>query len=651
MDRVGEIVALLAAIKRNGYVDGSAVSVLAALAEETPTSRGFSDETLIYAHLAMFSSDPRHLPPAIVLAAAIGRRDLLDQLLEIADDFFEPEGDHPLYQPVDVDDRFREHCRRSGATILRQLQARAEGREACRSVFLVLDTDGLVKVFKELRPAWASRLGLIDDESKLYERLGPVPGLPAYYGTTMIDDDLVFLRMGVCYGRTLEDFVDPAAPLPREEADYVVCRLAGALAGLHSSGVVYNDMRPANVKIDCDQVHLLDVGDAQFLNDDGEITTYVHGPRYVAPEVVLRHRAQPASDVFQLGIVYYELLTGGHPFSDDLAPEENYELARLRNCLANVMLPAETRNNDMLARMLDADPSRRPSAAEIAEALKSNRPPTTRRRQVTPETNGTVLFPARIGIPHRGHVDFIARLMELGYEVLVSLGASYVRTHLDPLPKWTVMKMIGRSLELRGLDTRRVRFACTPLFEDADQIGMHYTLMPGVEKVVAVASGNEEVHRLFQDRWPIIDQAALFAREGENYEVRSWGRRLREAVVRDDRATFDELIAPGVEEIMSLAEMQAYCARQPHDFAWGRERGRVLVVLRDATGKELARQRVSTYSTPEDTIVKLLGAAFVDRFSRHSVVMIGSRKASLVFEDTALDGRNLSISYRLEDAA
>lgn len=645
MDRANEIVSLLAAMKRSGYVDGNAASVLASLAEESPASRGFSDETLIYAHLSMFSCDPRHLAPAIELAEAIGRHDLLGHLIEIEESFREPEGSHPLYRPADVDNRFRAHCRRNGATVLRQLQARTEGREACRSVFLVLDTDGLVKVFKELRPAWASRLGLIDDESKLYERLGPVPGLPVYYGTTVIDDDLTFLRMGVCYGRTLDDI---GAPLPREEADYVVGRLAGVLAELHGRGVVYNDLRLSNVKVDADRVHLLDVGDAQFLHD-GVVTTYVHGPRHVAPEVVLRHKAQSASDVFQLGVVYHELLTGRHPFNEVLPVEEDHGLSRLRDCLANVMLPTSRQDDDLLSRMLDADPVRRPAAAEIAERLRGT-PPRVRVPTKTPESNGTVLFPARIGIPHRGHVDFIARLMELGYEVLVSLGASYVRTHLDPLPKWIVMKMIGKSLELRGLDTQRVKFACTPLFEDAEQIGLHYALMPGVSKVVAVASGNEEVHRLFQDRWPIIDQAALFAREGEDYEVRSWGRRLREAVMRDDRVTFDELVAPGVEEIMSLSEMQAYCARPPHDFAWGRERGRVLVVLRDAADKELARQRVSTYSTPEDALVKSLEATFVDRFSRHSVVRIGSKNASLVFEDTALDGQNLSINYRLEDA-
>lgn len=642
MDRANEIVSLLTAMKRNGYAAGRAASVLTSLSMESRATRGFSDEALILAHMSLFSGDPRHLPPAIALADRIGRVDLLDHLLEIEEGFREPETSPPLHRPVDVDDRFREHCRRHGLTILRQLQGRAEGREACRSVFLVIDQDGLVKVFKELRPTKASRLGLIDDESELYERLGSIPGLPHYYGTTTIDDGLSFLRMGVCYGRRLDDL---NAPLERGEADYVVGRLAGVLAAIHARGVVYNDLRPSNVKIDSDQVHLLDIGDAQFLRD-GEVTTYVHGPRHVAPEVVLRHKAQPASDVFQLGVVYHELLTGRHPFSHVLPPEDDYELTRLRDCLANVML--STRCDGLLARMLHHDPVRRPTALEVEESL-SGSPPRVRARMRTPEVNGTVLFPARIGIPHRGHVDFIARLLELGYDVVVSLGAAYVLTPLDPLPKWMVLKMIGRSLELRGLDTSRVRFACTPLFEDAEQIGLHYALMPGVEKVVAVASGNDEVHRLFRDRWPIIDQAAIFAREGEVYEPRSWGQRLRDAVRRDDRAVFDELIAPGAEEIMSLAEMQSYCSKPPVDFAWGRERGRVVVALRHASGATLVKQRVSTYSAPEDTLVQALDATFVDRFARNSVVMIGSRTAVLVFEDVALEGENLAIYYRLED--
>lgn len=647
MDRANEIVALLAAMKRRGYVDGAAVSVLASLADEDPATRGFSDETLIFAHMSLFSGDPEHLPLAIGLADRAGRPDLLELLLEIEDNYREPEVDTPLYRPENVDERFREHCRRRGITILRQLQAKVDGRESRRSVFLALDADGLVKVFKELRPSWASRLGLIDDESELYERLGPVPGLPRYYGKTVIDDDLTFLRMGVCYGRGLEDL---GAPLEREEADYVVGRLAGVLAKLHAAGVVYNDLRLSNVKVDCDQVHLLDIGDAQFLDEDGEVATYVHGSRHVAPEVVLRHKAQPASDVFQLGVVYFELLAGRHPFSDGLPNEEDHDLSRLRDCLANVMLPASDRDSDLLARMLDAVPARRPSAVEIAEKL-GGRPPRARVRRAPVEANGTVLFPARIGIPHRGHVDFIARLMELGYDVLVELGASYVLTPLDPLPKWMVLKMIGRSLEIRGLDTKRVSFACAPLFDGLERAGLHYELMPGVERVVAVASGNKEVHDLFAGRWPIIDQAALFAIEGEKYETRSWGARLREAVQLGDRSVFDELIAPGAEEIMNLDEMRSYYSRRPAALPLVADRGRAIAVLRDKADTTLVRQRVSAYGTPEDVIVQGIGATFVSRFDRHSVVRSEVGTFALVFEGTALEGPNLSINYRLENAA
>jgi len=118
-----------------------------------------------------------------------------------------------------------------------------------------------------------------------------------------------------------------------------------------------------------------------------------------------------------------------------------------------------------------------------------------------------------------------------------------------------------------------------------------------------------------------------------------------------DKRAFDDLIAPGAEEILSFAEMRDYCSRPPIDFAWGQGRGRAIAFLRDASGAELVRRRISTYSTPEDTIVESLGAVFMDRFSRDSVVRIGSRTGLLKFEDVTREGENLSIRYRLEEAA
>jgi hypothetical protein len=211
--------------------------------------------------------------------------------------------------------------------------------------------------------------------------------------------------------------------------------------------------------------------------------------------------------------------------------------------------------------------------------------------------------------------------------------------------------MVGHALRLRGFDMSRVRFLCTPLFDDDEQIRLHYTLMPGVEKVVALASGNPDVREFFRGLWPILDQRALFGFEGSGYELRSWGERLRNAVRHGDKATFDDLIAPGAEEIMSFEEMRDFCSRPFLDFAWGPNRGRAVAVLRDAEGKEIVRQRISTYSTPEDTLVQALGAVFVDRFSKVSTIRIGTRGVGLAFEDTALEGQNLAIRYWLEEAA
>ena len=345
-------------------------------------------------------------------------------------------------------------------------------------------------------------------------------------------------------------------------------------------------------------------------------------------------------------MIYHELLFGRHPFSEDLPHEEDPTLSRLRDCLANVLQPS-TVENALMASMLDADPAKRPTAAAVAKTL-TGRAPKVRTRPPMPESNGTVLFPARIGIPHRGHIDFIARLLELGYDLWISLGASYVRTSLDPLPKWAVMKMIGKSLELRGFDMKRVQFACTPLFTDEERVGSYYALMPNAKRVVAVASGNADVHRLFRDRWPIIDQRALFAREDEIYETRSWGAKLREAVRTGDRLAFDDLIAPGAESILSMNEMRACCEQTEIDFAWG-DIGRPIVVLRNPAGDVVAKTRISAYSTPEDALVQALGWSFVDRFERNSVVKVKKNEtATLVFEEAALVGKNIEINYRLE---
>jgi nicotinamide mononucleotide adenylyltransferase len=523
----------------------------------------------------------------------------------------------------------------------------------------VLDSDGIVKVFKEVRAEEFDRLGCAaDTERSIYERLGALPALPRYFGIATIDETLSFIRLGVCYGQSLEDVIRAPNLLSRDDACLVIGRLAQALADLHARNVAYLDIRPENIKFDGREVYLLDVGDARTLSSPAmEVATWVHDPRYASPEVVRRGMAGTSSDIFQLGVLFHQLLTGAHPFAEEPTEgvDESYEQHRLRYALANATIPYDEHASDslpeILSQMLRADPNERPTAEQVSKTLASSeRTIMHRGRRLIPETSGKVLFPARMGIPHRGHIDFMARILELGYQLVVSLQASYALSSCDPIPKWIVLKMVGQALKAKGFDLRNVHFLCTPLYGTDEQHRLHFCLMSGMEKIVAVASGNETVHAMFADRYPIIDQHTVFAAEGEAYETRSWGARLRQAIRADDRATFRDLIAHGAEEVLTFEEMRRWCTDTPElDFAWGQEPwGRVLVTLLDEQDTLLLKRRVSAYGTPEDTILQAIGGRWIDRFARESRLELNGEERRLRYEQVWLDPeRNEVIQFRL----
>lgn len=260
-----------------------------------------------------------------------------------------------------------------------------------------------------------------------------------------------------------------------------------------------------------------------------------------------------------------------------------------------------------------------------------------------------------MGIPHRGHIDFMARILELGFKLVVSLQASYVRTSIDPLPKWVVAKMVARALSLKGFDLSSVQFLYTPLYENMAAQKLHFAMMPGGKEVVAVASGNPEVHDLFADRYPIIDQRTVFGNEGQDFETRSWGERLRNAVRENDVETFNDLIAPGATDILSLEEMQEYCrvSESPVIYARGSEDwGQLYVVLSQSGKGEILRQRVNAYSGPEQTLVNVLpDTHFIDPFVRDARVSVNGTPMRLQYDRIEVDSKkNFVIHYQLLDA-
>jgi serine/threonine-protein kinase len=121
-------------------------------------------------------------------------------------------------------------------------------------------------------------------------------------------------------GRLLRSILNDEAKLPIERAEKITLGICDALDYMHKHGVVHRDLKPENIMVDeQDQIKLIDFGIA--LKEDARRLTFVNvtpilgTPDYISPEQVKGQRGDQRSDIYALGIMLYEMLTGQVPFS------------------------------------------------------------------------------------------------------------------------------------------------------------------------------------------------------------------------------------------------------------------------------------------------------------------------------------------------
>jgi serine/threonine protein kinase len=148
------------------------------------------------------------------------------------------------------------------------------------------------------------------------------------YGTDP-ELELDFIVMELLRGRDLKEALRERALLPRAEALRILADAARGVAAGHRAGIVHRDVKPANVFLMGDgevveTVKILDFGIAKPLEDDPEqqglttIGSLPHSPAYASPEQLDVHQPLTASsDVYQLGLIGYELLAGRRPFGEE----------------------------------------------------------------------------------------------------------------------------------------------------------------------------------------------------------------------------------------------------------------------------------------------------------------------------------------------
>jgi eukaryotic-like serine/threonine-protein kinase len=188
-----------------------------------------------------------------------------------------------------------------------------------RATDQVLGREVAVKV---LSPQYAADTGFLarfEREARHAARLTH-PSLVTVFDCG-VDDGAAFIVMELVAGRTLRQVLDDQGMLPLGEAVGVAAAVCEALEVAHAAGLVHRDIKPANIVISGDDVKVLDSGIARAEGAArGTRTLGVLGTAaYLSPEQASGGAAGPQADLYSLGWVLFEMLTGTAPFAADSA--------------------------------------------------------------------------------------------------------------------------------------------------------------------------------------------------------------------------------------------------------------------------------------------------------------------------------------------
>ncbi|MGE3272082.1 MAG: protein kinase, partial [Chloroflexota bacterium] len=189
------------------------------------------------------------------------------------------------------------------------------------------------------------------------------------------DQDIHYIVMDLLVGGSLRDVIRSSAPLPFARAMHLLGQLASSLDYAHGRGVIHRDIKPGNVMVSADdEVTLVDFGIARAA-DEARLTrsgTVVGTAEYMAPESFTSEGSEKSSDLYALGIIAYELLTGHAPFRGNPTAvsyaQVNTPPPPARTFFADVPEAVEA----VLLKQLAKGPAERfPDATSFVEALKA----------------------------------------------------------------------------------------------------------------------------------------------------------------------------------------------------------------------------------------------------------------------------------------
>jgi serine/threonine-protein kinase len=199
-------------------------------------------------------------------------------------------------------------------------------------------------------------------------------------------DGMLYLVMELLEGELLTKVLEKKGALPLDHAVRIARQILGSLGEAHEQGIIHRDLKPDNVYVTrltdgSEHIKVLDFGIAKVFQSEMRIDALetqagiVFGtPRYMSPEQAQSKPLDGRSDLYTVGVLLYQMVTGQPPF-----PDEDAVVVMARHIKTRPLLPSELRADlsipqavdDVLARSLEKDPARRPQTAqEFAAALE-----------------------------------------------------------------------------------------------------------------------------------------------------------------------------------------------------------------------------------------------------------------------------------------
>jgi serine/threonine protein kinase len=206
------------------------------------------------------------------------------------------------------------------------------------------------------------------------------PNIVSVHRVGRLSNGLPYFVMQYVKGRTMEERLQAEGPLPVSEARSAIIEVASALAAAHQKGIVHRDVRPDNVLYEAESGRALlsdfgivailasaESGQAARLTRTGEL---VGNPAYMSPEQLSGQDITELSDVYALGLLGYELLTGRGPY--DVKSRREMITAHMQGQprkLSELRGDVDPDLDAVLKRCLAKEPEHRPNAADLARRL------------------------------------------------------------------------------------------------------------------------------------------------------------------------------------------------------------------------------------------------------------------------------------------